>query len=149
MLSTGQTAAIPRGCKLDTDKTHRILELRAKGISYARIASEMGIGKQTAVDVCKENEEKVAALRALEFEELYETLRISAEERIKSHATLLAKIRKEIDERDLSDVPTDKLIDLYMKESAVLRDEMIEPVFSSTKEQRRDEEDRLLLDSLS
>ena len=107
----------------------------------------MGIGKQTAVDVCKENEEKVAVLKALEFEELYEKLKINAEERIRSHA-LLEKIRREIDERDLSDVPTEKLIDLFMKESAALREEMIVPHFSSTDEQEKDREDRLLLDSL-
>jgi hypothetical protein len=153
MLDTSRTYTtgeiVPRGRRLDTAKTNQILELRAKGYSFARIASTMGIGKQTAVDVCKENEEKVAALAALEFEELYETLKISAQERIRSHAAVLEKIRQEIDERDLSDVPTEKLIDLFMKESAALREEMIVPHFSSTDEQERDKEDRLLLDSIT
>lgn len=152
MLETGTTyptdEVTPKGYRTDTAKTHKIIELRAQGYSYARIASTMGIGKQTAVDVCKENEEKVAALKALEFEELYEKLKINAEERIRSHAAVLEKIRQEIEERDLSDVPTEKLIDLFMKESAALREEMIVPHFSSTDEQEKDREDRLLLDSL-
>lgn len=134
---------------LDSDKKRSILEYRAKGYSYAKIAQETGVAKQTAVDVCKENEEAIATLQALELEELYETHAITAKERITAHANLLSRIRTEIEGRDLRDVPTEKLIDLYLKTSSALKEEVITPNFQTSKEQERDRKEREYLDRLT
>lgn len=134
--------------RIDKDKQNLILSLRAKGYSYARIAQEAKVSKQTAVDLCRMYEERVATLEALELEELYETHRLTSTERIKAHASLLQRIKEEIDRRDLTDIPTDKLLDLYLKEEAALRESMIEPKFRSSQEQEESRKDRTLLDSL-
>lgn len=119
----------------DLNKQKEILELRAMGFSFARIAKETGVSKQTAVDICKANEEKIATLNAVEIESLYEQHRITLFERLKAHANLLSRIREEIEQRDLSEITTDKLIDLYLKTSSSLKSELLEPTFQSSEEQ--------------
>lgn len=137
------------GLSIDADKKRRILELRATGLSYAKISTEVGVAKQTAINVCKAQEEEIATLEALNMEELYEQHRITKRERIAAHASLLARIRTEIEGRDFTDVSTDKLIDLYLKTSASLSGEMVEPTFQTSEEQERDRQERRLINDLS
>ena len=133
----------------DRDTENRIIELRARGKSYSTIASELKIGKQTALDVCKKYKEQIATLQALELEQLYEEQRITSTERITAIASLMQRVREEIDSRDLSQVPTEKLIDLYLKQASTLKEEIIEPNFQSTEEQSRDRKEREYLDRLT
>lgn len=134
---------------LDIDKKNGIITLRAKGYSYASIASKIGVSKQTAVDVCEQYREEVAALHALALDELYSKEKITSEERIKAHSELLRRIRKEIASRELTDISTDKLIELFIKETSALREELIKPHFKSSKEQESDRKERELLERLS
>lgn len=134
---------------IGTDKENEIITLRAMGKSYSAIAQEASVAKQTAVDICRKYKERVATLKALELETLYEEQGITSTQRITAHASLLARIRDEIASRPLSDIPTDKLIELYLKQSAALKEEMIEPTAKSTDEQRRDREERAFLDGLT
>lgn len=134
---------------LNTEQEDRILLLRAKGKSYSTISKEERISKQTAVDICKKYEERISALRALELDEMYEKQRITYEERISAHANLMKRIREEIESRDLSDISTDKLIELFIKQNETIREELIEPQFRSREEQERDREERNLLNSIS
>ena len=134
---------------MDKIKESQIIELRAKGKSFATIASELKVGKQTAIDVCRKYREQIATLEALELEELYETQKITSTERIKDIASLMGRIREEIEGRDLKDIPTEKLIDLYYKQASILKEEIITPDFRSSEEQNRDRRERELLDSLT
>ena len=133
----------------DKDTEEKIIRLRARGKSYATIATELRIGKQTAIDVCKKRKEQIATLEALELEELYEAQRITATERITAIASLMHRIREEIDRRDLKDIATDKLIELYLKQASTLKEEMIEPSFRSSEEQLREQRERKYLDRLT
>lgn len=137
------------GVTISIEKQEDIIRLRARGYSFAKIAKEVDVAKQTAVDTCKKSEERIATLKALYLEELYETEQISKEERIKAHSSLIRKIRDEIEGRDLEGVSTDKLIDLYLKASSTLKEELVEPNFQSTEEQTRDRKERELLDRLT
>lgn len=119
---------------IEVDVKLKIVELRAKGLSIAKVAEELGIAKQTVVDVCKDNKEEVASLYAVQLEQLYESERITATERIKALSTLASKIRAELESRELSDVPTDKLVDLYLKTLSAVDGAVIEPTFKSTQE---------------
>lgn len=134
---------------LDQEQKAKIIELRAAGKSYASIAKELHIAKQTAVDFCKENEERIATLKAMELESLYEAHALTKEARLTAIASLKDKLQAEIDRRDLTDVPTEKLISLYLNTQETLRDEAITPHFQSTAEQNRDKSERELLDRLT
>lgn len=78
---------------IDRDTENRIIELRARGKSYASIASELRIAKQTTIDVCKKYKEQIATLQAMELEQLYEAQRITHTERITSIASLMRRVR--------------------------------------------------------
>ena len=119
-----------------------IIELRAQGYSIQKIAKKLDVAKQTVVDTIKANKEEVASLHAIQLDALYEAEKVTAEARIKNLSTLLKKIQQEIDNRDLSDVPTDKLIDLYIKTSSTLDGVMIEPAFKSSQELQEEKDTR-------
>lgn len=134
---------------LTTDQEERILTLRARGKSYKAIAEEANVSKQTAVDVCAKYKERIASLHALELEELYERQHITSRERIEAHSNLMRRIREEIESRELTDIPTDKLIELYIKQASALKEEIIEPTVKSSREEERDRKEREYLDRLT
>jgi len=133
---------------IDADTKLKIVELRARDYSIKRIADELGIAKQTVVDALQDMKEQVATLRAINLDELYESQAITAEARIRNLSSLTQRIKEELDGRDLTDVPTDKLIDLYIKTASALEERIIEPVFQSSQEQEEDREARKILDSI-
>lgn len=134
---------------VDTEKKLQIVELRAAGKSIAKIAETVGVAKQTVVDVCKDMQEEVAALHAIQLEALYEEQKISSEERIRNLSNVLAKIKEELENRNLTEVPTEKLVELYLKTTSTLEGSIIEPRFQSTKEQKTEKEAREILEKLT
>ena len=134
---------------VDTEKKLQIVELRAAGKSIAKIAETVGVAKQTVVDVCKDMQEEVAALHAIQLEALYEEQKISSEERIRNLSNVLAKIKEELENRNLTEVPTEKLVELYLKTTSTLEGSIIEPRFQSTKEQTTEKEAREILEKLT
>lgn len=133
---------------IDTQTKLRIVELRAGGKSMAKIAEEVGAAKQTVVDVCNDMKEEIASLHAMQLEALYEEQKISTEERIRALSTVMGKIRKELESRSLADVPTEKLVELFLKTSSTLEGSIVEPRFQSTEEQKVEKEAREALNKL-
>lgn len=132
-----------------TKEKEKFIELRAKGWSFDKIAKELNKAKQTLIDWSKELEEEIANLKALELEALYEKHFLLKEHRIKNFATTLKRLQEELISRDLSDVPTDKLLDLYLKYNNQIDSEITEPIFKSTQELEEDRESREFLDNLT
>jgi hypothetical protein len=62
---------------------------------------------------------------------------------------MLSKIKKEIESRDFSDVPTEKLLELLLKYNSLVKEEIIEPTYKSSQEIREERQDRELLEELS
>ena len=134
---------------ISTETKLKIVELRSQGKSIATIAKETNLAKQTVVDTCKEMKEEIAALYAIQLDALYEAERIGVEQRIKNYSSLLGKMKKELDKRSLSDVPTEKLVDMYIKTASALEGTIVEPIFKSSKEQQEEREERDILQSLT
>jgi len=132
---------------LETKET--FIELRAKGYSFDKIAKELGKAKQTLIDWSKELEDEIANLKALELEALYEKHYLQKETRLQVFGELLSKIKAEALSRDLSDVPTDKLLDLLLKYSNQVTEEIIEPKFKTSGEIREERQDKELLEELT
>ena len=127
----------------------RFIELRAKGWSYDKIAKELKTAKQTLIDWSKELEEEIANSKALELEALYEKFYLAKEQRLETFGKLLQKLQAEVDKRDLSDLPTDKLLDLLLKYNTQLKEEVIEPKYKTSTELKEAKEDRELLRDLT
>lgn len=122
------------------------IDLRAKGFSFDNIAKELKMSKQTLIDWSKELQEEIANRKAIELESLYETYYLLKEYRLKNFGSLLNKIEQELQNRDLSDVATDKLLELFLKYNTQLKEEIVEPNFRSSQELQEEREDRELLE---
>jgi DNA-binding XRE family transcriptional regulator len=127
----------------------KFIELRAKGMSFDKIAKEIGKAKQTLIDWSKELQDEIANRKALELEALYEKYYLLKENRLQTFGDMLTKIKKEIEQRDLSDVPTDKLLDLLLKYENQVKDEVVEPTYKSSKEIEEERLDKKLLEELT
>ena len=127
----------------------RFIELRAKGWSFDKIAKELGKAKQTLIDWSKELKDEVANRKALELEALYETYYLLKENRLQTFGGLLNKIKDEVLSRDLSDVPTDKLLDLFLKYNSQIKEEIVEPIYKSSLEIYEERQDKELLEALT
>jgi hypothetical protein len=127
----------------------RFIQLRAKGWSFDKIASELGKAKQTLIDWSKELQDEIANSKASELEALYETYHLQRESRLRTFGAMLTKIKEEVESRDLSDVPTDKLLDLFLKYNNYVKEEIIEPTHKSSTEIKEEKLDRELLEELT
>jgi hypothetical protein len=127
----------------------RFIELRAKGWSFDKIAKELGKAKQTLIDWSKDLQEEIANRKALELEALYESYYLLRENRLRAYGVMLTKIIKEVESRSLSDVPTDKLLELLLKYNSQVRDEIVEPTYKSSQEMREEIQDRELISELT
>jgi IS30 family transposase len=131
------------------DTKRRFIELRAKGYSFDKIAKQLGKAKQTLLDWSRDLDQEIAQAKALELDSLYESYSLYKEARLKTLGEILSKLKKEVDNRDLTDLPTDRLLDLFLKYEGVVKESLVEPVFKSSKEIEEEKEDRLLLEELT
>ena len=127
----------------------RFIELRAKGWSFDKIAKELGKAKQTLIDWSKDLQDEIANRKALELEALYESYYLLKENRLQTFGAMLTKIKEEIEGRNLSNVPTDKLLDLFLKYNSQVKEEIVEPLYKSSKEIKEERQDRELLEELT
>jgi hypothetical protein len=134
---------------INIDQKEKFIELRAKGWSFDRIAKELGRAKQTLIDWSKDLQEEIANRKALELDALYETYYLQRENRLQMFGAMLTKIKEEVEGRDLSDVATDKLLELFLKYNSQVKEEIVEPIYKSSQELTEEKEDRELLDALT
>lgn len=127
----------------------RFVELRAKGYSYEKISRELGKAKQTLIDWGKELSEEVANRKALELEALYEEYGLTIQARLQGYGTLLKRIAAEIASRDLADVPTGKLLELFSLYSDKVAQQTLEPRFMSSSELEEEQAAQQLLQELT
>lgn len=132
-----------------TELRERFIELRAKGWSFDKIAKETGKAKQTLIDWSKELQDEIANRKALELEALYESYYLMRENRLQTFGAMLTKIKEEVKRRDLSDVPTDKLLELLLKYNSQVKEEIVEPIYKSSQEIKEERQDRELLEELT
>lgn len=132
-----------------TELKERFIELRAKGRSFDKIAKELGKAKQTLIDWSKELQDEIANRKALELEALYESYYLMRENRLQTFGAMLTKIKEEVERRDLSDVPTDKLLELLLKYNSQVKEEIVEPIYKSSQEIKEERQDRELIEELT
>ncbi|AEN91937.1 hypothetical protein BMWSH_5059 [Priestia megaterium WSH-002] len=108
------------------DQKEQFIELRAKEVSYEKISKTLGVSKPTLIKWGKELDIEVSNLRALELELLHEKYYVSKKKRIEFFGEQMNKLNSEINKRDLSEISTEKLIELLMKTMSILKQEETE-----------------------
>ncbi len=104
----------------------QFIELRAKGLSYAKIARRLKLSRNTLASWSQDLEAEIASLKAMELESLQEQYFLLKEGRIKLLGETLKALQQELKERDLASVSTDKLLDMWLKVFQELKEEAIE-----------------------
>lgn len=101
----------------DTDKKKEFIELRAKDWSFQRISEEIGVSKPTLIKWDKEFRYEIKTLNSIELEGLYQEYETTTNQRVAYLGEMHQKLIKELKTRDLSNVKTDKLLDMTIKTS--------------------------------
>ena len=107
----------------DTETKNQFIELRAKGWAFSKIAEHLGISKQTAVTWSKDLHVEIANLQNMELEALQKKYKNTVEQRLKLFGRQLKRVTKELTSRDLSEVSTKDLCEMFLKLAAALKKE--------------------------
>lgn len=99
----------------DIKKQEQFIELRAMGVSFAKISEQLKISKPTLIQWGKDFELDIRNLRTIEQEALREKYLITKEKRIEMLGESLDKVKQELAKRDFSEIPTEKLFALNIK----------------------------------
>ncbi len=108
----------------DNDTKNRFIELRGNGLSFDKIVKDIGVSKGTLLKWDKEFKQEISEVRFIELESMIQKYGVLRTERVKSYGEMLEKYRKELGNRDLSDVSTNKLLDMALIVEDRLREEI-------------------------
>lgn len=117
----------------DLHVKQRFIELRGQGTSFKKIAVELKVCKQTLINWSKELQSEIANHKAIELEQLQHQYFMTRSARIEMLGELLIKTRTELLQRDLADVPTEKLAGMLLALTKALDSERSALSFQSRK----------------
>lgn len=100
---------------VDKDTKEKFIELRAEGMSFDKIAAELGISKTTALQLGHDFEQEVKRLQYIHLEALAEQYKLVKQARIAGIAGLLEKVESSLQAADFDSLPADKLVQLKYK----------------------------------
>ena len=103
------------------------LRLRAEGTSVEEIVERTGLGAQEAVDILAEEQDAITTMQGIKEEAALISYGVSRRERLKKIVSLRNKVEEELDKRDFSDIPTEKLPALLLKINEAIREEVTPP----------------------
>ena len=98
-----------------------IVDLRAKGFSYQKISDKLGISKPTLINATKKLFHEIENAIQIEQDFQMEKYRLNRLSQLKILGNINQKIEEEIEKRDFSDIPTNKLIELALRVSDVAK----------------------------
>jgi len=100
------------------------VELRAAGLSLAKIAERLSVSKTTLIAWERELTNEIAEARFLEMQALLETYKVCKAERVKFLGKLYQRLTEELSKRDFSEVEPAKLLEMLVKVEARLESEL-------------------------
>lgn len=128
---------------ISTEQQEQVLLLRAKNYSIQAIAKETKLNKNTVCNIIRANREAVEALYSIEMDCLLKEQNLTKRERLVSLGNILKNIEKELQGRDLGDVPTDKLLKMYLDSYKSLKEETSSETLTSIEEAEEQKEERV------
>lgn len=125
------------------------IEMRAQGYSLDKIAKKLGKSKNTLIVWSKELQGEIANCKAIELEALCEKYYLHTEGRLQIFGDLLTKIKEELKRRDFLDIPTDKLLELFLKYNNQVKDELTIPIYKSIQDIEEEKAESQLISVLT
>ncbi len=125
------------------EEKKQFIKLRANGLSYDKIIKEMGKAKATLLKWGRELQEEISTARSIELESMYEEYGLLREQRLRFHGQTLQRIREEIESRELSEVPTPRLMELYLKQESQMSLDLEKLSFLDNETMLNDKKERV------
>lgn len=122
-----------------TEKKEQYIILRAEGLSYSKIAAQLSISKSTCSKWETEFSENIKQAKEDRLKDLYTLYRLGKEEHIKKLGETLERIDTALDQKDLTEIPADKLLKLKLEYEEKLQQQYTEPVEKSFSEYSTEE----------
>ena len=97
---------------IDNDTKDKFIELRAKGLSYDKISTQLKVAKSTLIALSKEFELEIKNLRNIEIEALNEKFMLSKEKKLEIIKEIFEKMVENLKSRNFDEIPIDKLINI-------------------------------------
>jgi len=108
----------------DNETKNKFIELRGQGLSFDKIVKEIGISKGTLLKWDVEFKQEISEIKFIELEAMIQNYGMLKSERVRAYGEMLERCRKELSNRDLKDVPSNKLLDMAVLVEDRLREEM-------------------------
>jgi hypothetical protein len=109
------------------------VELRAQGLSFDKIAAELGVSKPTLLQWNREFSREIANAAYFEFETLLNQYKLAKKMRIDTFAAILEKAMTELKSRPLTTLRTKDLLMFISTLESKIKEE-IEPIHYFTGE---------------
>lgn len=110
------------------DQKIQFIDLRATGKTYIEISKVLGVSKQTLINWSKELELELSNAKSIQRDKLVQHYSDFKQSRFDAHTKLHDLLLCEIEKRDLSSIPTEKLISILIKNSNEAEKMEIAPV---------------------
>lgn len=125
----------------------KFIELRAQGLSFDKIAQELGISKPTLLKWSQDYGREIANLVYFQFETILTQFRLEKTARVKSMATLLSKALDELESRSFKELSGKELLSIVDYASERLQDELsfIRYTTDETVDPRTEWQDEILV----
>jgi hypothetical protein len=111
---------------------NQFVQLRASGETFKAIAGRLDVPVALLIEWSRQLKEEIGNMKAVLFEEKESATFTKRSVRIGVLQTIADRLRDEIASRDLSDVPTDKLLVVFTKMTSHLKDEEHQVRFEKT-----------------
>lgn len=105
----------------DNAVREQFVELRAQGKTFAFIAENLHVSKPTLIEWSRENNEQIQNFKAIHDEALREKYRITRARQLQLLSSQLEAVEKELGDRHLSELSTEKLYGILFKLVGELR----------------------------
>jgi transcriptional regulator with XRE-family HTH domain len=113
-----------RKTKMKAELKPEFVELRATGLSLARIAERLSVSKTTLIAWERELTNEIAEARFLQMQSLLETYKACKAERVKFLGKMYERLTEELSKRDLSEVEPARLLEMLAKVEGRLESEL-------------------------
>ncbi len=112
----------------------QFVEMRAKGNSYDKIAKTLGVSKGTLLSWSKDLSMAIDNERNVAMDAIYDKHKLAKQHQMEMLGIQLSNVRIELEKRDLSEVPTDKLLAMQMKLLNAVNSSGVSVVFRAENE---------------
>jgi hypothetical protein len=109
-FTVGPSGSGPGKDRMHNENTvQRFIELRASGMTYARLMTELNVSKPTLLAWSRKHQFQIHNLKAIELEALGEKWLASVTDRVNAWGEQLRKVEAELAQREVGDLTTPQL----------------------------------------